>query len=407
MSFKLFSISSMYSGSLELFYNSNAGLSALSYAEHNTLLIKETTEVVGSYIRNFRKHGVEADCVIANDTILLKKWAQERSIKSGKVNEILFDQVNLYSPDILWVENLSLVTADLLKNIRQQVKSVRLIIGLHCAPFNSKVLESIAGTDFIITCTPGIKSMFESMGKKSCLVYHGFDTDLLNKMKDENNVTNSDFIFSGSLITGGDFHTKRIRLIERILEDKIPIDLYVNLDKNYKIKIKQSIFIFTTMLKSLKIEKMFDGFQFLKYGSTRIDSYSDALLKSQKSPVYGIDMFELFQASKIVLNYHVGAAGNYAGNMRMFEVTGVGSCLLTDNKKNMSDLFDIEKEVVVYENAEDCISKIKWLLDHDAERKNIALAGQQRTLRSHTVGDRCRLMIEIINSELKSFNPTK
>lgn len=183
--------------------------------------------------------------------------------------------------------------------------------------------------------------------------------------------------------------------------------LFVNLDKNYRIKIKQSIYLFTTLLKKLKIEKMFEGFQFLKFGSTRVDSYSEALLKNQKSPVYGIDMFNLFLRSKIVLNFHVGAAGDYAGNMRMFEVTGVGSCLLTDNKKNMKDLFDLEREVVAYENAEDCISKVKWLLDHEDERKSIALAGQQRTLRSHTVEERCKLMIEIINAELKSLNPAK
>ena len=407
MSFNLFSITSMYSGSLELFYNSHPGLSGLSYSEHNSLLLKETTEVAGSYIRNFRKLGVEADCVVANDAILLKKWARERGLKSDKINEILFDQVKSFSPDVLWIENLSFVTLDLLRQIRQQVKCIRLIIGLHCAPFNSKVVDSIAGTDFIITCTPGIKSMIESMGKKSYLVYHGFDTDLLQRITDETDIPKTDFLFSGSLITGGDFHTKRIRLIERILEENIQMALFVNLDKNYRIKIKQSIYLFSTLLKNLKIEKMFEGFQFLKYGSTRVDSYSEALLKNQKPPVFGIDMFNLFLRSKIVLNFHVGAAGDYAGNMRMFEVTGVGSCLLTDNKKNMKDLFDLEREVVVYENSEDCISKVKWLLDHEDERKSIALAGQQRTLRSHTVEDRCRLMVEIINAELKSLSPAK
>lgn len=397
----------MYSGYLDLFYNSHSDLAHLSYKEHNALLLEETTEFAGSYIRNFRMLGVDAECVIANDEKLLKKWVRENGINPGKLSDILFDQVRSFSPDILWIENLSFVTADLLQQIRQQVKCIRLIIGLHCAPFNSKVLDSIAGVDFVITCTPGIKSMIESMGKKSYLVYHGFDIDLLQRITDETDIPKTDFLFSGSLITGGDFHTKRIRLIERILEENIQMALYVNLDKNYKIKIKQSIYLFTTFLKKLKMEKMFDGFQFLKYGSARVDSYSEALLKNQKPPVYGIDMFNLFLRSKIVLNFHVGAAGDYAGNMRMFEVTGVGSCLLTDNKKNMKDLFDIEREVVVYENAEDCISKVKWLLDHEEERKSIALAGQQRTLNSHTVENRCRSIIEIINNELKSVGSTK
>jgi len=87
--------------------------------------------------------------------------------------------------------------------------------------------------------------------------------------------------------------------------------------------------------------------------------------------------------------------------MRMFEVTGVGSCLLTDNKKNMNELFDVDSEVVAYDNPDDCVAKVKWLLDHEEERKKIALAGQQKTLKYHSVENRCRSVVEIIQSELK------
>jgi spore maturation protein CgeB len=97
---------------------------------------------------------------------------------------------------------------------------------------------------------------------------------------------------------------------------------------------------------------------------------------------------------------HIGVAGNFAGNMRLFEATGVGSCLLTDNKKNIDDLFDINKEVVVYNNPKDCIEKAKWLLKNESERKKIADAGQQKTLKMHTVENRCKLILEIIDKEL-------
>jgi len=88
--------------------------------------------------------------------------------------------------------------------------------------------------------------------------------------------------------------------------------------------------------------------------------------------------------------------------MRMFEVTGVGSCLLTDNKKNMNDLFIPGVEVVTYDNPDDCIEKAKWLLNHEEERKKIAFAGHQRTLKFHTVENRCRTIIEIIENELSN-----
>jgi spore maturation protein CgeB len=111
-------------------------------------------------------------------------------------------------------------------------------------------------------------------------------------------------------------------------------------------------------------------------------------------------MYNLFGISDAVLNMHVGIAGNCAGNMRMFEVTGVGSCLLTDNKKNISDLFDIGSEILVYNNVEDCIEKINWLNEHEEERKSIASRGHQKTLKYHTVGNRCCQIVDIISGEL-------
>jgi spore maturation protein CgeB len=161
------------------------------------------------------------------------------------------------------------------------------------------------------------------------------------------------------------------------------------------------MFLFTSFLRKLKIEKLINNNKIFELGRSRVETYSDTLIKQKRPPVYGIEMYNLFNQSKIVLNFHIGIAGDYAGNMRMFEVTGVGSCLLTDNKKNMSELFNVDSEVVVYDSIDDCITKVKWLMNHDEERKKIALSGQQRTLNSHTVENRCSSIIEIINNELK------
>ncbi|HEY5536019.1 MAG TPA: hypothetical protein VIL99_13930, partial [Ignavibacteria bacterium] len=74
MSFKLLSISSMYSGSLELFYEKHPDTAQLTYDQHYSLLMSYTTEFAGSYTRNFRKLGIDARCVVANDVLLQNKW---------------------------------------------------------------------------------------------------------------------------------------------------------------------------------------------------------------------------------------------------------------------------------------------------------------------------------------------
>ena len=74
----------MYSGYLESFYLKYFDLEKLSYQDHINFLIEDTTEFVGSYIRNFRKLGIDANCVIANDNYLQKKWCRENGINPDK-----------------------------------------------------------------------------------------------------------------------------------------------------------------------------------------------------------------------------------------------------------------------------------------------------------------------------------
>jgi spore maturation protein CgeB len=392
----------MYPGYLDSFRMKHPGIQNLPYNDHLNLLLNESTEFAASYLKNFKKLGLDAQCAIVNEHQLQDKWGKQYINGSKSGIEILSRQIHSFKPDVLWIENLSLVSEEFLRKIKDEEKSIRLIAATHCSPFNSKVLSSLKAVDLIIACTPGIKSSVESLGKRSFLVYHGFDPDMLKEISFESDKSLNDFTFSGSLISGGDFHARRINLIEKLLEQDINLGLYVNLEKKFKIRTKQSIYILYNLLKKAGLEQNFQNLRFLQYGKNKVDFYSENLLKHKKAPVYGSEMLSLFRHSRVVLNYHIGIAGSYAGNMRLFEVTGVGSCLLTDNKENMNELFDCGKEVVVYNNTEDCIEKARWLLAHEEERKQIAMAGQKRTLENHTVENRCRTITDIILTELNT-----
>jgi spore maturation protein CgeB len=400
MSFKLFSLSSIYPGSLDSFYLNNPDTESLSYDDHSNLLINFTTEFAGSYARHFRKLGIDTKCVISNDIYLQNKWRSENSTNSGKKSDTLFEQIKAFMPDILWIENLSFINIAWFQKVREEIKTIKLIIAYHCAPYNKELIEKLRKADFIITCTPGLKQAFENEGLKTYLVYHGFDNELLARVERKGEALSDNLVFSGSLITGGSFHNIRINLIENLIKENIDLALYATLEKRYKIKAKQLIYILAEILKKLKMKWLTDRIPIFQYGQSPVKSYSETLLRSNHQPLYGIDMFNLFQKSKIVLNLHTGVAGDYAGNMRMFEVTGIGSCLLTDNKKNMNDLFEAGTEVMVYDSPEDCMEKVKWLLEHDQEREKIAMLGQRKTLGKHTVEIRCKSIIDIINKEL-------
>jgi spore maturation protein CgeB len=397
-------ISSMYPGYLSSFYEKHKITGDISYEDHYKLLLEKSTEFVGSYTRGFRKLGTDAQFVLANDTKLQEKWAKETGFKNKSNYDLLFEQVTMFQPEILWIDNLSFVNREWLRNIRNKLKCIRLIIGYHCSPYGPEIIDTLRAVDFVFTCTPGFRDDLEMKGIKSYLIYHAFDDAQLSMISESSSDERRAFVFSGSLITGSRFHDERIKIIENILKENIDISLYVSLEKRYKIIAKKAIYYLRNLLSNIGLEKFTKQISLFEYGKTRITSYSPRLLKSSHKPVYGIDMIKLFSNSGIVLNMHIGVAGDYAGNMRMFEVTGAGSCLLTDNKKNLSELFDPGSEVVTYVSTEDCIEKIKWLMQHDDDRKRIAAAGHQRTIISHTVEKRCEEMIGIITAEL---NKTK
>lgn len=69
---------------------------------------------------------------------------------------------------------------------------------------------------------------------------------------------------------------------------------------------------------------------------------------------------------------------------RNFEIPGCKGFLLTSDADNLRDYYQDGKEIVIYKDFEDLIEKIRYYLKNDRERKKIAEAGYQKTLKEHT-----------------------
>lgn len=100
--------------------------------------------------------------------------------------------------------------------------------------------------------------------------------------------------------------------------------------------------------------------------------------------VWGVDMYQALRRSKVTLNSHIDMAGREAGNMRLFEATGVGTFLLTDFKDNLHSLFAPDREVAVWRSVDDCLAAIDRAIGDADARAATARAGQARTLAQHT-----------------------
>ncbi len=53
-------------------------------------------------------------------------------------------------------------------------------------------------------------------------------------------------------------------------------------------------------------------------------------------------------------------------------------------------------------SAEECVEKVNYILEHEDERRELAAAGQRRTLREHTFDNRAARIDEIIRNVLNS-----
>ena len=115
---------------------------------------------------------------------------------------------------------------------------------------------------------------------------------------------------------------------------------------------------------------------------------SSPLHRCFQHEVWGTEMYQVLRRSRITLNSHIDIAGNEAGNMRLFEATGVATFLLTDFKDNLHTLFQPDREVAVWRSIPDSLMKIEHFLRNVSEREGVADAGQAKTLSQHTYRNR-------------------
>jgi spore maturation protein CgeB len=136
--------------------------------------------------------------------------------------------------------------------------------------------------------------------------------------------------------------------------------------------------------------------EFYGYGAGTLDRGSPIVARHH-GEVWGMDMYRALASSRMTLNRHIGVAENNANNMRLYEATGVGTLLITDQKDNLGELFEPGKELVTYRSKEEAAELIRYYLEHPGEAEDIARAGKKRTLSEHTYEQR---MIEL-NAILK------
>ncbi len=106
-------------------------------------------------------------------------------------------------------------------------------------------------------------------------------------------------------------------------------------------------------------------------------------------PVEPAQIPEIFRQSRISLNFS-NSSGTNQVKARIFEVTGAGGFLLTQSAPGIERVFEIGREVVKFDDIEECTQLITRYLDDPEARDLIARAGNDRTLAQYTYVERLR-----------------
>ncbi len=353
---KIFLLADYYPSYLKAFYASRK-MDGLSYTQHRSILLNDYFGSFCSYHNHFKRIGHDVELVIGNDALLQAKWLAEHRIESAGLSkyDVVLRQIEGYKPDIFFMGSMFDYYGRFLEKVSDITPNI--FVWISC-PYShtldlSRVRCVISSNDIFV-------QRFRSRGLNAELLRVAFDSEIVPLLDHDKTI---DVSFIGAL--SKKTHRTRVEGLEFILNSKITV-------KTFGYGLKRQIFPFK---KSILGES---------YGGER----------------WGIEMYRTLGRSKISLNSHIDVAEGIAGNMRLFEATGCGTLLMTENTVNLGQLFHAGTEVIAYDSVGDLADKIRYYLQDEAEREKIAQAGQRACLERHGYDKRILEFENIIQKHL-------
>lgn len=107
------------------------------------------------------------------------------------------------------------------------------------------------------------------------------------------------------------------------------------------------------------------------------------------------EMPKIFNLSKINLNMTIKPIQTGLP-LRIFDILGCGGFLMTNFQAELPEYFDIGVDIEAYSSIEELVDKCAYYLEHEEERKQIALNGYQKVCESHLYTHRIKDMVSVL-----------
>lgn len=421
-----------YRGFLNRVYADQPDMAGRPFADQLDALAGCCFATAPFYARHLTALGHETHATILNALPLQQAWLAEhgprRSCETDQpYQEILAAQVERLRPDVLVILEMARLSDAYLKALRPHA---RFVVGQIACPIRQQ--RDWTGFDFVLSSLPNYVDLFRQHGKAAERFLLGFEASILEQLSKpqvpgsaalaqssaqqagasaanagpggrasaaqprstfEPTRPSTEAGESGSAATGG----KRGQAPREAsfppchgppaIPSQRPLPL-VHVGGAGPVHAERNELL----------ERLCRRFDLALWGYDFDGLPADSTMRRRyRGEAWGIEMFRIMASARIVPNKHVTAvADGFANNCRLYEATGVGALLVTDNKRNLAELFEPGREIVAYDAPQDCEEKIAYYLDHADEAAAIAAAGQRRTLRDHTYAKRMAELVEIV-----------
>ncbi|HZI16996.1 MAG TPA: glycosyltransferase [Pyrinomonadaceae bacterium] len=422
---RLLKIGVYYPDYLAQFYAERPGLAAQSYAEQHAALIDDCFGSSDFWTSALSALGYETCDLIVNAGPMQSAWAAEHGFDlrppggadlfagGDWLFPVAAAQIEAFRPDVLLVADYTTVTAAFIRHLRERCPTIRLVLGWCGAPYRD---GSVFGAcDLVLSCVPELVSHFRDNGHRSRHVNHAFEPRVLEKLG-QGGAPRADFLFIGSVIKSDKFHLEREAILLKLVEET-GLEIFSNVgaavggrqgaappsarEDGRSFPRLRSLPLVGAVARGAARALRGAG-EAGQAPAPAAPAVDERIVRRSRPPLFGLKMFRQLRAGRVALNTHIDVSPVSASNMRLFEATGVGTCLLTDWKANLPEMFEPDAEVVTYRGAAECVEKVRYLLDHEAERRGIAEAGQRRTLRDHTFADRASRIDVLVREALSN-----
>ena len=112
----------------------------------------------------------------------------------------------------------------------------------------------------------------------------------------------------------------------------------------------------------------------------------------------GKPLLKVYTCSKINLN--ISLKGIEGGTpQRVMDIMGAGGFMMTNYCAETAELFEEDKEIVMFRTPEELVEKSGYYLSHDEEREKIAKAGYEKVLNCYTYEKKLKRLMEWVEGE--------